>query len=157
SCRYPKDCSTCSSVTDEACSAKPPALPFSLRPQHPVQIGVAEPALRVKPIANRGETVPEWVAQSQRVCRLEVQLAPVWPSFEGVHDRLDLSEERFVRSTPVHVNSDVARLAARRRAERDVVGGYRSHLDGEADAQTRSVDHGAHLSYRLEQVGARNR
>src|SRR5262245_4936835 len=92
------DCRTCSSVNDMypltsvsfclrrlsfcgRCSAHLPA-------QNPIQIRVAKAALWIDPVANGAEAVPQRVALPQSLRRLVVQLAPVRPAVEGVHDRL---------------------------------------------------------------------
>src|SRR5713101_6358785 len=68
-----------------------------------------------------------------------MELAPVWAAIVGVHDRLDLPEVRLVHEPVVDVHRDVPGLAAKSRAERDVVGRDRANLTRRVLAKMRSL------------------
>ena len=84
--------------------------------------------------SNRG--IP--VAQDRGIQR--VHLAPVRTPAEREHDLLDGLEVLGRVLAPVAVDGDVARGAAVRGRQPDVVGGGEAHLDGERDPPPALVD-----------------
>jgi hypothetical protein len=104
-------------------------------PQDPVQVAVAEAALRVELVAQPHELLEPRVERPQVVGGEVVLLAPVRAPARRAAHLGHGAEPLLVRRPDVGVRRDVAGVAAGRRRQRDVVGRAHPHLDRERHLQ----------------------
>src|SRR3954447_9987478 len=111
--------------------------------EHPVEVAVAEGAVRVDAVADGEEVVPARVVRSQVGCGPGVQLAPVRTAAVRPQDALDPGEVRAVVDAGADVESEVDRVPVVRRGQPCLVRGRGTHLDRERDLPPGLLDQAA--------------
>src|SRR6476659_7496818 len=116
--------------------------------EHPVEVAVAEGAVRVDPVADGEEVVPPGVVRRQVGGRPGVQLAPVRATAVRAQHALDAGEVRAVVDAGADVEGEVDRVPVVGRGQPGLVRGRGAHLDRERDLPARLLDQSADLAQR---------
>src|SRR5690625_166120 len=127
------------------------------RPEHAVEVVVAEQPARVAPVAYGHEAVESPVPLAERVGVERVQLAPVRSSLGRPQDLLDAREVRPVVHTVVLVHGDVGVGAVVPGGQPDVIGRGEAHFDRKRHMLLVIVDPRLHLGEYVGETIARHR
>src|SRR5713226_9207479 len=120
------------------------------------QVVVEEHALGVEGSADASEIVPARVERGQFRGGLRVHLAPVWSPLVAFEDLFDMLEIGLVGHTTVHMHGNVGRFALVGWAEPDIIGMYKTALQGEVNLKLIAFDTVLYLGYDRARVLSRD-